>query len=223
MCDSAYLSRTEWWLSCPRGSTIARFHICWRRRSDGSEMLPRGSKNNARYLESEPQGAFPGRLALQSIGEQWTIEYRPRESRQTRIVERPGYRLLISGSTDNIMTCRAALRRWLSRKANAQLKPWLVRLAREHGFQLRGVLVRSQRTRWGSCSKGKTISLNVKLLFIPEDLVQCVLIHRLCHTVHLNHSKKFWALLSRYEPDCVEREKALRSAGCFVPAWIDAK
>ena len=174
-----------------------------------------------KFLESEPPGALPERLALQGIGEEWTIEYK--RSSQVKTNERPGYRLLVSGNTDNIETCRAALRRCLNRKAHAQLKPWLVRLAKERGFQLGRVLVKSQRTRWGSCSRGKTVSLNLKLLFIPQDLAQSVLIHELCHTVHLNHSQKFWALLKHYEPDCKNKEKELRSAGRFVPAWIDAK
>jgi len=93
----------------------------------------------------------------------------------------------------------------------------------QRGFKFGRVLVKSQRTRWGSCSRRKTISLNLKLLFIPQDLAQYVLIHELCHTVHLNHSQKFWALLTRHEPDCKNKEKELRSAGRFVPAWIDAK
>jgi hypothetical protein len=58
---------------------------------------------------------------------------------------------------------------------------------------------------------------------MPEELVRQVLIHELCHTVHLNHSQKFWALLKHHEPDCKNKEKELRSAGRFVPAWIDAK
>jgi predicted metal-dependent hydrolase len=147
--------------------------------------------------ESEP--LLPERMALQGIGEEWTIEYRQKKSSRVTVVERPSYRLLVSGNTDKIETCRAALRRWLSRKAHAKLKPWLASLAKEHGFQFGRVLVRSQRTRWGSCSRRKTVSLNLKLLFMPE------------------------ALLKHHEPDCKSKEKELRSAGRFVPAWIDAK
>jgi hypothetical protein len=65
--------------------------------------------------------------------------------------------------------------------------------------------------------------LNLKLLFIPHDLAQCVLMHELCHTVHLNHSQKFWALLKHHEPDCKNKERELRSAMSCVPAWTDAK
>jgi predicted metal-dependent hydrolase len=162
-------------------------------------------------------------MALQGIGEQWTIEYRPKKSPQTRIVELSGNHLLVLGKTADFEICRAALRRWLRRRAHTQLKSWLVHLAKERGFEFGRVLVKSQRTRWGSCSKSKTISLNMKLLFMPPDLVRCVLIHELCHTVYLNHSLKFWALLKHHEPDCKNKEKELRAAGRFMPAWVDAK
>ena len=171
--------------------------------------------------ESEPP--LPERMALQGIGEEWTIEYRPRKSTRVTVVERPGNRLLISGNTGNTETCRAALRRWLHRKARIHLTTRLASLAKERGFQFDRVLVRSQRTRWGSCSRRKTVSLNLKLLFMPDALVRQVLVHELCHTVHLNHSQKFWALLNHHEPDCKNKEKELRSAGRYVPAWIDAE
>ena len=174
-----------------------------------------------KITESEPPGALPERLALRGIDEEWSIELHPTGSPRVRVVERPGYRLLVSGDTTNIEIGRAALRRWLKSKACVHLRSWLVTLSREHGFTFGGMAVRSQRTRWGSCSKRKTISLNLKLIFLPQDLARCVLVHELCHTVHLNHSPKFRALLERHEPDCARYEKELRAAGRFVPAWID--
>ena len=176
-----------------------------------------------RLLESEPTGVLPERLALRGIAEEWTVEYRPRESSRVTVVERSGYRLLVSGDTDNIGVCRDAVRRWLSRRAHVHLTSWLVTLAKEHGFKFGRGIVRSQRTRWGSCSRRRTISLNLKLLFIPQDVAQYVLMHELCHTVHLNHSQKFWTLLKHHEPDCARKERELRSAGRFVPTWIDAR
>jgi len=207
----------------PKGFDHGRIPSLLQKKKRWLENTSKRIEEQRKLLESERPGMLPGRLALQGIGEEWTIEYRPRKSSRVTVVERPGYPLLVSGDTANIEICRAALRRWLNRKAHVQLKSWLVTLAKEHGFKIGRVIVRSQRTRWGSCSRGKTISLNLKLLFIPQDVAQYVLIHELCHTVHLNHSQKFWALLKRHEPDCAKKEEALRSAGRFVPAWIDAK
>ena len=77
-----------------------------------------------------------------------------------------------------------------------------------------------QKTRWASCSRHKTISLNLKLLFFQPALVRYVFIHELCHTVHMNHSRKYWRLLLAKEPNCMALDKQLRTAWRLVPAWV---
>jgi hypothetical protein len=111
----------------------------------------------------------------------------------------------------------------LSRKAGERLVPWLEELARQHGFSFRRVLVRSQRTRWASYSQRGTISLNLKLLFLPSALVRYVLIHELCHTVHANHSRRFWNLVQQNDPEARKNDHELRDAWRHVPAWMDAE
>lgn len=174
-----------------------------------------------KFFEPEPPGLLPERLNLKSIGEEWAIDYRATKQQCVTAVERPGRRLLVFGDTDNIDACKNALRRWLNRKTHEHLKPWLLRFAGGNSFALRRVLVKSQRTRWASCSRNRTISLNLKLLFAPEELVRYVLIHELCHTVHLNHSPRFWAFLRRHDSDYTNKDEKLRTAWRNIPAWLD--
>jgi len=68
-------------------------------------------------------------------------------------------------------------------------------LAGKHDFSCNKVSVRNQRTRWGSCSPGNNISLNVKLAWLPDELIDYVILHELVHTRVRNHSKDFWAML----------------------------
>ncbi len=177
-------------------------------------------KVSRQYAEQQrlaPHDPVPGQIDLRGIEEVWRVEYRAGESR--RVLERTGNCLWIpDGDLENV---QAALRRWLRRKAQRHLKPWLRHLAEENGFRVRRIFIKAQRTRWGSCSEKKNINLNMKLLFLPEDLVRYVLLHELCHTVYLNHSKKFWALVAEHEPRYAARRKALREAWKYVPAWVE--
>ena len=59
----------------------------------------------------------------------------------------------------------------------------------------------SQRTRWGSCSWNRTISLNWRLVVAPIEVVDYIVVHELSHLKHYNHSPKFWALVAQYMPD----------------------
>jgi len=73
-------------------------------------------------------------------------------------------------------------------------------------FPVGKVFIRNQKTRWGSCSGKRNLSFNYKLLFLPENLRDYIIIHELCHLKEMNHSKNFWTLVSTRVPDY----KALR-------------
>jgi len=74
----------------------------------------------------------------------------------------------------------------------------LYHLAQEHGFTFNNASVRNQRTQWGSCSQKNNISLNIKLVLLPKELIDYVILHELVHTRIHNHSKKFWDELDSY-------------------------
>jgi predicted metal-dependent hydrolase len=71
-------------------------------------------------------------------------------------------------------------------------------LAQQYGFTFNNVSLRNQRTRWGSCSAKGNISLNIKLVALPPELFDYIILHELVHTHIHNHSKKFWKELDKY-------------------------
>ncbi|MDR1699342.1 MAG: M48 family metallopeptidase, partial [Prevotellaceae bacterium] len=73
----------------------------------------------------------------------------------------------------------------------------LNQLSRQHHLPFSGVKIQQSKTRWGSCSSRKSINLSYFLLLLPEHLIDYVLLHELSHTVEMNHSPRFWALLDR--------------------------
>ncbi|MFC2007051.1 M48 family metallopeptidase [Chloroflexota bacterium] len=97
--------------------------------------------------------------------------------------------------------------------ARERLKDRLYHLAREHGFTCKNVSIREQRTRWGSCSHKNNISLNLKLVLLPKELIDYVILHELVHTRIHNHSKEFWAELDRYTGNGKVMAKRLRMNG----------
>jgi hypothetical protein len=97
--------------------------------------------------------------------------------------------------------------------ARKKLKDRLYHLAEEHGFTFNNVSIREQRTRWGSCSAKNNISLNLKLVLLPKELIDYVIFHELVHTRIHNHSKSFWSELDRYTRNGKLMAKNLRMNG----------
>lgn len=70
-----------------------------------------------------------------------------------------------------------------------------------YGLEWKRVAIRNQRRCWGSCSSLKNLNFNYKILFLPEHLRDYIIVHELCHLVHLNHGQQFWDLVAERIPD----------------------
>lgn len=72
------------------------------------------------------------------------------------------------------------------------------------------VRFRRMRSRWGSCSSLGNLSFNTLLSYLPDELVEYVVLHELAHMLEMNHSRRFWGILEYYIPDWRERREMLR-------------
>ena len=78
------------------------------------------------------------------------------------------------------------------------------------GLKYGRITITSAKTRFGSCSSKKNIAFSYRLMLYPEAAREYVVVHELCHLVHMNHSKNFYQLLMRYLPDYKERRRLLK-------------
>jgi predicted metal-dependent hydrolase len=108
---------------------------------------------------------------------------------------------------------RPPVERWLRRLALERLPGELAALADRHGITVTRVSVRNQQSRWGSCSRRGTISLNWRLVQTPPFVREYVLVHELMHRRELNHSARFWRHVAAACPRYVEARRWLRIDG----------
>lgn len=108
---------------------------------------------------------------------------------------------------------REAVRSALANQARPVLQNTLDKAARRMGVEYGRLSVRNQRTRWGSCSSRRTISLNWRLVMAPPEVLDYLCVHELAHLSHMDHSAKFWSLVEQHCPDYRVHERWLRENG----------
>jgi predicted metal-dependent hydrolase len=109
-------------------------------------------------------------------------------------------------------------RQFLYEKARAELPEVFQEIASELPFQWTRLFIRSQQTKWGTCSSRGNISLNWRLIMCPPEIVEYLVIHELCHTVHMNHSKAYWQLVKAHYVGVDAANTWLKTKGnvCFL-------
>ena len=169
---------------------------------------------------SDTGAELPSMIDLQGIGESWRISYMIGKQATVSVRELPDGELQLNGAVHDTQRALAALESWLKCRAVRKMVPQLERLASIHGFSVSAVSVRKQRSRWGSCSSRGAISLNLKLLFLPPMLVRYIMIHELCHTRFMNHSRRYWGEVAGFDPDYLAHDREMRHAWRYVPGWL---
>jgi len=174
-------------------------------------------------LEQQQRGnlELPNSIIFPALDEHWSVSYITQLSSSFRLMLRPHRELVVLGNLQQKAKCFSFLKKWLHKHAKATLIPWFNAISQEINLPYESIIIRGQHTRWGSCSARKSISLNYKLLFLRPELARYVMVHELCHTVHLDHSQRFWHLVAKFDPDWEVHRERLNHVRSEIPLWVE--
>lgn len=116
-------------------------------------------------------------------------------------------------SQENISKCYDDFYKYSSRE---YLTPRIEYFAKKMHLEFGSLKFRKMRSRWGSCSNTRTITLNCELMKVNKELIDYVIVHELAHLVHMNHSKDFHSLVEIYMPSSKALRRELR--GVSLPS-----
>ena len=116
---------------------------------------------------------------------------------------------------------KKAVNSWYRIRAEETLGRYMEKcfaIASRHGVPQPLITIRTMKRRWGSCSPKGRITINTNLIQVPIHCIEYVIMHELCHLKHHNHSKAFYSLLTRCQPDWRKRKETLDRIR--VEGWI---
>lgn len=87
---------------------------------------------------------------------------------------------------------------------------------KNYGFKFGKITIKAQKTKWGSCSKKGNLNFNFKIMVLPKDIRDYIIVHELCHIKEQNHSNKFWNLVAMTIPDYLSIKKQLIVVGLQI-------
>ena len=138
----------------------------------------------------------PVRISVEARGNGWRVTFADRAVIVKEIAE-----------------VRAAIEGDLRELARTDLLPRLTELAAAHDLRVGAVSIRNQRSRWGSCARNGNIALNFRLVQMPVEVRDYVLLHELMHIKQQNHSRRFWRLVAAVCPYFRDAERWLKTTG----------
>ncbi len=124
----------------------------------------------------------------------------------------------LSGEDEQPVLVKKALDKWYRRQAELVLTESVKTWTPVVGSKPISVQIRNQRSRWGSCSRKGAINLNWRLVLLPPDLLDYVVIHELYHLKRPDHSPKYWALVEKSIPDHKKKRRLLHTYSAYLDA-----
>ena len=102
------------------------------------------------------------------------------------------------------------IERWYLHQASIILREKTTYWSTKISVTFKNITIKDQKTRWGSCSSLGNINYNWRIIMAPEEIIDYLVIHELCHRIHLNHSKDFWNLVEKFCPSYLLHKKWLK-------------
>ncbi len=114
------------------------------------------------------------------------------------------------------LSLKKTLSNWYKDEARKKITDLVQVYSSAYSYNVNKIRIGRQKTRWGSCSKCGNLNFNYKLIMAPEEVIRYVVLHELTHLSEMNHSKRFWGLMSERCPEYREHRKWLRKQGGWL-------
>jgi len=146
------------------------------------------------------------------LGKEYELEVRFSE-RRAGMVGIDEDKIILFSKSEEKTEVEKILSAWYVKQAKARLPKRVRFWAEQMGESYGNITIKNQKKRWGSCSSARNLNFNWRLIMMPEEVIDYVVVHELCHLRQMNHSKEFWREVEKVLPDYKTRKKWLENNG----------
>lgn len=172
----------------------------------------RQQRNFRRYSFEIPPRKYVSGETHRYLGQQYRLKVLQSENSEGSVHIAREQITVFTRDRGNREKVKKLLTEWYRQRAyeifSERVEVWYPRFER-YGIQHPKVFVRQMRSQWGSCTAKGKMTLNLKLVMVPRQFIDYVIVHELCHLIEHNHSTAFYALMSKIMPDWEEKRDAL--------------
>jgi len=146
------------------------------------------------------------------LGQEFELEVRISEGR-AGLVGMLDNKIVLFAKSSEGTEVESILRNWYIRQAKVIIPKRVQLWAEQMGETFGTITIKNQKTRWGSCSSARNLNFNWRLIMAPQDVMDYVIVHELCHLRQMNHSKIFWSEVEMVLPNYKMHKKWLERNG----------
>ena len=162
---------------------------------------------------------LPKEIYLTAMSKRWKVSYIHTPGKLS-LLELPHRKLVVYGKHYSKRAAINLLIKWIKIKSTDYLTALLLKINTKVNADYNKVKIHSLKLEWGSVSSNKIVGLNYKLIFLPPKLVRYIIIHELCHTRYLDHSKEFWKEVEKFSKNWKQYKYAPNTADSYIPEWV---
>lgn len=170
-------------------------------------------KHYETILAQSPLKQLVNGTKLRFLGQELELQIRQDINRKRPLVQRTASRITIIISANDQKNIKAALVQFYREAARNYFYKVVQRTVRDLKVKVACIKIGNYSSQWGSCSRTGRISLNWRLLLGPEEISYYVAVHEVAHLVQQNHSKIYWEVVKRFDPDYEQHRRWLRRHG----------
>jgi predicted metal-dependent hydrolase len=155
-------------------------------------------------------------------GVEYDVKLLSYAGRNTQVFFREGsFTVYINKNLNENEKCMEAARhleQWLRENSSEIIEERVMEYSRIIGVSYNNIRIKDTKSRWGSCSSKGNLNFSWRIIMAPPETMDYVIIHELCHLIHMNHSKEFWTAVEKHMPDYSKQKEWLRKNGMKLHA-----